>query len=146
MKKLVLTVLAVAGVFFSAQAVLAQQQAAALPVLTSKAYASMKKDDVYVVMFSAAYCGPCRVAKKELFPALIEKYRQDANVHFFMLDVEKDVPAADGTYLKDKWGVEGLPTFAVVYNDTVMYAARGYSAKTAPGIRQNIENKVNALK
>ena len=72
MKKIVMAAVAAFAVLFAAQAGLAQQ-AGSLPTLTSKAYASMKKDDVYVVLFSASYCGACRLAKQGLFPELIQK-------------------------------------------------------------------------
>ena len=120
------------------------QQGLSLPNLTSKAYSSMKKDDVYVIMFTAAYCGPCRVAKRELFPPMLEKYAAFANVHFYELDVEKDQPAPDGTFLKDRWAVNGLPTFVVIYNDTVMFSSTGYSRKNT--LQHSIENTINALK
>ncbi len=145
MKKIVMAAVAAFAVLFAAQAGLAQQ-AGSLPTLTSKAYASMKKDDVYVVLFSASYCGACRLAKQGLFPELIQKYKTDENVHFYMFDVEQDQPAADGTSLDKRWGVLYLPTFVVVYNDAVMYSRTGYSDGLKPKIKQEIENKIKALK
>lgn len=144
MKKLLFALAVCAAVWCAVQ--LAAAQTATLPNLTSRDYSSMKKDDVYVVMFTAAYCRPCLVAKREMFPALRERFAQDANVHFYALDVEKDVPAQDGSLLKNVWGVNALPTFVVVYNDAVMLFERGYSPKTAAALKQNIINKVNALK
>ena len=145
MKKLIFAIALLAGVCFALQPAFAQQ-AADVPDLTSKAYASMKKDDVYVVMFTAAYCGPCRIAKNEMLPVLMEKYASAENVHFYELDVEKDQPAPDGTFLKDRWAVDSLPTFVVVYNDAVMFSAKGYSRKTSQSLQQSIINKINALK
>lgn len=143
MKKILLTMLGVLTVAFAIPSVYAQQS---IPVLTSSDYSSMKKDEVYVIMFSANYCGPCRLAKRDLFPALMSKYAADSNVHFFVLDVEKDKAAADGTFLKDRWGVQGLPTFVVVYNDSVSYFQMGYSSANAADVKQSIETKVNHLK
>lgn len=117
-----------------------------LPVLTSQSYASMKKDQVFVVMFSAAYCRPCREAKQQMFPELMNKYAKYGNVHFFTLDVEKDVAGPGGVFLKDAWAVSALPTFVVVYNDSVMLSLRGYSADSRAATQQAIENKINALR
>lgn len=122
------------------------QQAGELPGLTSKAYASMKQDDVYLIMFTAPYCGPCRNAKKELFPKLMKKYAAFTNVHFYELDIEKDQPAPDGSFLKDRWAVDGLPMFVVVSNDAVMFSAKGYSSSISQRLQISIENKINALK
>lgn len=145
MKKTILAVCAAAAVLFAAQAVSAQQ-AVSIPALTSKSYAAMKKDQVFVVMFTAAYCGPCRQAKQQMFPELMAKYAKYNNVHFFTLDVEKDVAGPGGVFLKDAWAVSALPTFAVVYNDSVMLTRKGYSADSRAATQQAIENKINALR
>lgn len=145
MKKILLSAFLALAVLAAAPLGFAQQ-AASLPALTTKSYSSMKKDEVYVVLFSASYCGACRLAKQGLFPELMQKYKSYKNVHFYVVDIEEDVPAADGTYLKDRWAVEYLPTIVVVYNDTVMYSKFGYSAKVKPEIKKAVENKINALK
>lgn len=145
MKKTILAVCAAAAVLFAAQAVSAQQSVS-VPALTSKSYAAMKKDQVFVVMFTAAYCGPCRQAKQQMFPALIQKYAKYNNVHFYTLDVEKDVAGPGGVFLKNAWAVSALPTFVVVYNDSVMLSRMGYSAGTRAATQQAIENKINALR
>lgn len=145
MKKTILAVCAVAAVLFAVQTVSAQQTVS-IPELTSKSYAAMKKDQVFVVMFTASYCVPCRQAKKEMFPALVAKYAKYANVRFFALDVQKDVAGPGGVFLKDSWAVSALPTFVVVYNDAVMLSRTGYSANTRPAVQQAIENKINALR
>ncbi len=131
--------------FLTADPVWADQPAE-LKNLTSESYSYMDKGSVSVIMFTAAYCGPCRLAKKILFPELLQKYASAENVHFFALDVEKDIPAPNGTYLKDQWGVNALPTFVIVYNDTVMYSSVGFSRDKAPAVQREIENKINALK
>ncbi len=146
MKKIIFSLGIAFAMFFSAQVMSAQQTTQELPTLTSKAYASMKKDDVYVVIFSAVYCGPCRLAKQELFPELIKKYVLDKNVHFYVLDIEKDEAAPDGTFLKDRWGVEFLPTFVVAYNDAVMYLKTGYSSDQVSDLKKELVNKINSLK
>ena len=86
------------------------------------------------------------MAQKEMFPVLQEKYAAYPNVHFFALDVEKDQAAPDGSFLKDRWGINGVPTFVVLYNDTVMFSSTGYSGKISRVLQQSIENKINALK
>lgn len=146
MKKILFFAFVLLAVFAGVQEVRAEQPAPVLPTLTSEAYATMQKDEVYVVMFSAVYCGPCRVAKQELFPELMEKYKTDKNVHFFVLDVDQDVPASNGTFLKDQWSADGLPTFVVVYNDAVMYSKKGYSSKIKTDLKKALEAKINALK
>ena len=145
MKIVILSVFVAVAVLACAQLGFAQQ-AGALPKLTSKAYASMKKDEVYVVLFSAPYCGGCHLAQQTLFPALMKKYASEKNVHFYVLDVEEDVAAADGTFLKDKWGILYLPTFVVAYNDAVMYFKSGYSDKMEAALTKEISTQVDSLK
>ena len=145
MKKCILVLAVCAAACFMAQPACAQQTPS-LDNLTSKAYSSMKKDDVYVIMFTASYCGPCQVAKRELFPVLQEKSADFKNVHFYALDVEQDQAAPDGSFLKDRWGINGVPAFMVIYNDTVMFSSTGYSKTISRVLRQSIENKINALK
>ncbi len=144
MKKILLLAVLLAGAVLAGRAW--AQQAKELEPLTSRSYASVDKNDVTVVMFTASYCRPCRAAKEQLFPALMAKYAQDKNVRFYTLDVEHDSPAVNGTFLKDVWGVTALPTFVVVQHDAVMFSKRGFSDQTAVKIRQDLEARINALK
>ena len=144
MKKMLFAVLGT--LFLVSAAAVGYAQQANLPVLTSKDYAEMKKDDVYVILFSASYCGACRLAKQNLFPELMEEYASDANVHFYMADVEKDVPDEKGTLLKDRWSIVYLPTFVVIYNDAVMYSKTGYADKCKLNLKRDLENQINRLK
>ena len=125
---------------------LAAQQSASIPTMTSREYAGLKKDQVFVVMFTAPYCGPCHAAERNLMTALTKKYARDAQVIIRKVDVETDVKPTNGMLLKDAWGITSLPTFVVAYNDTVMYSHIGYSALSGDVIQQEMEEKINNLK
>ena len=53
---------------------LVAQQNATIPTMTSREYNGLKKDQVFVVMFSAPYCGPCHAAERTMMTALTKKY------------------------------------------------------------------------
>ncbi|WP_428050352.1 thioredoxin family protein [Candidatus Avelusimicrobium fimicolum] len=125
---------------------LVAQQNATIPTMTSREYNGLKKDQVFVVMFSAPYCGPCHAAERTMMTALTKKYAQDKNVIIRKVDVENDVKPTNGMLLKDAWGITSLPTFVVAYNDTVMYSHIGYSALSAAAVQRELEEKINNLK
>ena len=125
---------------------LVAQQSATIPEMTSREYDGLKKDQVFVVMFTAPYCGPCHAAERKMMTALTKEYAQDKNVIIRKVDVQNDVKPANGTLLKDAWGITALPTFVVVYNDKVMYSHIGYSAISGSVVQQELEYQINTLK
>lgn len=144
MKKLILSVFA--GLLVVCGAAELNTQTAQIPTLTSKAYASMKKDEVFVVLFSTSYCRPCAAAKKAVMPALAAQYAQDETVRVYIFVVDEDVPAADGTHLDKTLGIDRFPTFAVLYNGTIMWSRTGFSANQAETLKQQIAAEVTRLK
>lgn len=142
MKKLIVT-LAVCLFAFAAFELRAQTQP--VPTLTSAQYASMKKDDVYVIMFSQRGCGPCVQAKKTLLPALIQAYASEDNVHVYLFPVETDSPA-DGVHLYNRLGISGAPSFVVLYNDTPVFSHTGFSAETQDVLKKQISSAVSKVK
>ena len=125
---------------------LAAQQSATIPAMTSREYDGLRKDQVFVVMFTAPYCGPCHAAERTMMTALAKKYAQDKNVIIRKVDVQNDVKPTNGMLLKDAWGITSLPTFVVAYNDTVMYSHIGYSTLSGAAVQQELEEKINNLK
>lgn len=147
MKKIIIT-LAVCLLAFAAFELRAQSQK--LPTLTSAQYASMKKDDVYVIMFSQQGCGPCKLAKRTIFPALVKKYAAEPNVHVYLFPTDTDVPAPDGTLLPNRLGISSVPAFVVLYNDTDHLSdsapLSGYSSGMRAGLEQKIAAAVSNVK
>ena len=140
-------IVAIAVGFFAFCAVdLRAQTPAAVTQLTSAAYASMKKDDVYVVMFSMSGCGPCVRAKKTLLPALVKKYENVSNVHVYVFPVDADKAASDGTHLYTQLGVSQAPTFVVLYNDTPMFSHSGFSPDSQAKLEAEIDSAVSRVK
>lgn len=111
--------------------------------LTSAAYANMKKDEVYVIAFSAAYCGPCRAAKKTMLPALADKYAGDAKVHVFVVDVENDTGTPS---LVKRFATNVVPVFVVLYNDTDYVNVEGFPQAGRETLQKQIETAVDKLK
>lgn len=144
MKKLILSVFV--GLMVVCGVVGLNAQTVQIPTLTSQSYASLKKDEVYVVLFSASYCRPCLIAKKTVMPELAEQYAQDEKVHVYIFRTDEDVAAADGTHLDETLGVDRVPTFAVLYNGTVMWRQMGFSASQAENLKQQIAAEVARLK
>ena len=125
---------------------LVAQQSATIPAMTSREYDGLRKDQVFVLMFTAPYCGPCHAAERKMMTALTKEYAQDKNVIIRKVDIQNDVKPTNGMLLKDAWGITALPTFVVAYNDTVMYSHIGYSALSGAAIQQELEAKINNLK
>ncbi|WP_432635422.1 thioredoxin family protein [Candidatus Avelusimicrobium sp.] len=125
---------------------LVAQQSATIPAMTSREYDGLRKDQVFVLMFTAPYCGPCHAAERTMMTALTKEYARDKNVIIRKVDVENDVKPENGVSLKEAWGITALPTFVVAYNDTVMYSHIGYSALSGAAIQQELEAKINNLK
>lgn len=141
MRKIIVT-LAVCLLAFAAFELRAQSQD--LPTLTSAQYASMKKDDVYVIMFSFKDCPPCSLAKSKnhLIPALAAKYASDPQVHVYVFPVDEDTPAPDGTRLDKRLGVERYPTFVVLSNDTDHLSDSAPLSGYSSGMRASLEQKI----
>lgn len=143
MKKIIIT-LVVCLIVFAAFDLRAQTQP--VPELTSAAYASMKKDDVYVVMFSMRGCGPCIKAKKTFLPSLAEKYKDESNIHVYLFPVDADAPASDGTHLYSQLGVTQAPAFVVLYNGTAMFSHTGFLAEISAKLESEIASAVSKVK
>lgn len=143
MKKIIIA-LVVCLLAFAAFELRAQTQD--LPTLTSAQYASMKKEDVYVVMFSTRGCGPCIKARKTLLPSLAEKYKDESNIHVYLFPVDADAPASDGTHLYSQLGVSRAPAFAVLYNGAVLFSHTGFSAEIAAKLESEIDSAVSKAK
>lgn len=141
MKKLIVT-LAVCLFAFAAFELRAQTQN--LPTLTSAQYASMKKDDVYVIMFTSETCPPCKLAKRTIFPALVKKYASEPNVHVYLFSMDTDVPASDGTLLTGRLGISTIPAFVVLYNDTDYLSDSAPISGYAPSMRKELEDKISS--
>lgn len=143
MKKIIVT-LAVCLLAFAAFELRAQSQE--LPTLTSAQYASMKKDDVYVIMFSFEGCPPCKLAKSKgnIIRSLVAKYASDPQVHVYVFPVDQDTPAPDGTRLNKRLGVERFPTFVVLSNDTDHLSDSAPLSGYSPDKRANLEKKIVA--
>lgn len=144
MKKIIVTV--AVGLFAFCAFDLRAQTPAAAEQLTSASYASMKKDDVYVIMFTMRGCGPCVKAKKMLLPALVKKYENVSNVHVYVFPVDADKAAADGTHLYTQLGVSQAPTFVVLYNDASMYSHSGFSSDSQAKLEAEIDSAVSRVK
>lgn len=140
MRKIIVT-LAVCLLAFAAFELRAQSQD--LPTLTSAQYASMKKDDVYVIMFSSETCPPCKLAKRTIFPALVQKYASEPNVHVYLFPTDADVPAPDGTRLSERLGVSSIPTFVVLSNDTDHLSDSAPLSGYSSGMRADLEKKIS---
>lgn len=142
MKKLVV-VLSVCLLALAAFELRAQAQTPSIPKLTSAQYESMKKDDIYVIMFSQDGCSPCRQAKKTILPALVNKYASKSNVHVYLFSVDKDDPASDGTHLHTQLGLTGAPAFVVLYNDTSRFSKVGYDSSDQADLEEMIDSAVS---
>lgn len=142
MKKLIVT-LFVGLLAFASFELWAQSQN--FPTLTSAQYASMKKDDVYVILFTQRGCRPCIHAKK-LLPALVQQYASESNVHVYLLKTDDDSPAPDGTYLYNQLGLSGVPSFVVLYNDTSVFSRTGFSAGQEDELKSKIISVVASVK
>lgn len=143
MKKII-AALAVCLLGFTALGLHAQTQQ--VPALTSAQYASMKKDDVYVIMFTMKGCLPCVKAKKTLLPALADKFAAENNVHVYLFPVDEDEPASDGTSLHTRLGITQAPAFVVLYNDTPMYSSVGFSSAGTDKLQSDIVSAVARVK
>ncbi len=144
MKKLLLAVLALA--LLAAPQLLSAQSAQASQTLTSASYESLPKDTISIILFSANYCPACKRAKANFLPILVNKYKQEERVQVFVLDTGKDTPNSQGQYLNQLWGISKLPTFVVVYNDTVMFSKVGYLAEKQAQLEQEIDKQIAKLK
>ena len=70
----------------------------------------IKDEDVSVIQFSAAWCGPCK-ALKPIMDKLSDDYKDKAN--FYYADIE-----AGGINLGSSAGIRGVPT-VIVYKKGV---------------------------
>lgn len=142
MKKIIVT-LAICLLVFAAFELRAQSQE--LPTLTSAQYASMKKDDVYVIMFSFEGCLPCKLAKAKgnIISSLVAKYASDPQVHVYVFPVDEDTPAPDGTRLAKRLGVEKYPTFVVLSNDTDHLSDSAPLSGYSSGMRADLEKQIS---
>ena len=142
MKKLSLLLLVVAFVLGAGIFAQAQTPAPLIPKLTVEEYKA-NPDKVYVIMFSAATCGPCQFAKEEFLPELEKKLslsKYAGKVGVYVVDFVKGFPSGcteDGCSvggkqvpIPEEWDfVYALPTFAVFHNGTDYYVKEGYSRK-----------------
>lgn len=144
MKKIIVT-LAVCLLGFSALTEL-RAQTQQVSTLTSAQYASMKKDDVYVIMFTMKGCLPCVKAKKTLLPVLADKFASENNVHVYLFPVDTDAPAPNGTSLHTQLGIRQAPAFVVLYNDTPMYTSTGFEPNGANKLVSDIVSAVARVK
>ncbi len=144
MRKLIVT-LAVCLLGFVAAFELRAQMPSA-PALTSAQYASMKKDDVYVIMFTMKGCIPCVKAKKQFLPVLAQKYASESKVHVYLFPVDADEPAPNGTSLYTQLGINQAPTFVVLYNDTPMYTYTGFPTEGTAKLENDIISAVARVK
>lgn len=144
MKKIIVTLAVCLLAFAGMYELRAQQQQ--VPALTSAQYASMKKDDVYVIMFTANGCPPCARAKKAFLPGLVQKYAAESNVHVYLFPVDADTPAPDGTTLNARLGINQAPTFVVLYNDTPVFSSTGFSPAKANKLESDIATAVDRVK
>lgn len=145
MKKLVV-ILSVCLLALAAFELRAQAQTPSIPKLTSAQYESMKKDDIYVIMFSQDGCSPCLLAKKTIMPALAEKYASEVNVHVYLFPTDSDVPAPDGTHLNEHLGINSTPTFVVLYNGTPELSEVGYASSKRADLEKKIDSAVSRRK
>lgn len=144
MKKIIVTLAVCLLGFVSFAELRAQTQQ--VPALTSAQYSSMKKDDVYVIMFTMKGCLPCVKAKKTLLPALAAKFASENNVHVYLFPVDTDAPAPNGTSLHTRLGITQAPSFVVLYNDTPMYSSSGFSPEGASKLESEIVSAVARVK
>jgi len=66
------------------------------------------KDKLCVVMFTAAWCGPCKKIKSEIISSLTSKYEKVA--HFFFVDID------DNRELADEFDIKSVPQFRLMRN------------------------------
>lgn len=146
MKKLIVTL--IVSLLAFAPAFVAHAQGSEVPSLTSAQYASMDKNDIYVIMFTVQGCLPCAQAKKLLLPSLVEKYAADEKVHVFtfLADDAKDVTASGQQHLYKDLGVSVGPTFVVLHEGAVKYSHAGFSKNQSAGLKQEIINAVSREK
>jgi len=143
MKKIWISLLvlaAFAGSVFFVQA----QTAPSFATLTSRAYEQQLNDGsdkVTVVMFTMGGCRPCLVAKKSVWPKIVKQYENNDQVNVFLLPIDKDQAASDGSLLHKTAGISQMPTFAVLYNGSVEVAHVGFSA----GQEQIVQAKIDQL-
>ena len=102
-------------------------------------------DKIYVVMFTAVGCQPCRKAKLELLPELFEifsKGKYQGKVGVYTVDITKGF-SADAPY-EWKDGVTAMPTFRVLYNKADLYTSTGFSLDKKENLKKSILEAVDS--
>lgn len=142
MKKIIVTLAVCLLVFAGVCELRAQSQE--VPALTSAQYASMDKNDIFVIMFTITGCKPCARARLSLMPTLYQKYAQEGNVHVFtfLVDNAQDVPPAGKKRLNEELHISSGPTFVVLHEGAEKYRYEGFAPNLAPRLEQEISAAV----
>ena len=75
----------------------------------------VKKEDVSVIQFSAAWCGPCK-SLKPIMDKLSEEYKEKCNMYY--ADIEND-----GINTGSAAGIRGVPT-VILYKKGIEVARK----------------------
>lgn len=88
--------------------------------------------NIKYLLFSAAWCGPCRIVKQTILPKLIEKgYTEDAgNLHIVDIDKEHDLAV--------EYDIMSIPTWVVLKDDKEIARIQG-------GTIENLLRKAGGL-
>lgn len=73
----------------------------------------VEDNDVRVVMFYGASCGPCKATMPHYESASDFFESKGAKMKFFRINAWE--PAEHVTYCRETWGVTGVPTFKVFF-------------------------------
>ncbi len=144
MKKLSLLLLVVAFVLGTGIFAQAQTPAPLVPKLTVEEYKA-NPDKVYVIMFTAVGCQPCRKAKQELLPELVQTFatnKYKGKVGVYTVDITRGF--LEGVPFEWSEGVLLLPTFRVLHNKANLYTTSGYSLDKKETIKKNILETVDS--
>ena len=90
---------------------------------------SVLEEDKAIIMFSASWCGPCKMIKI----IYDELSTSNNNINFYIVDID------DRDIFTKKFNIRSVPTFITIKNKQIFNMSKGANIKS-------LENIINELK
>jgi len=92
---------------------------------------SVLEEDKAIIMFSASWCGPCKMIK--IIYDELSNNNNNNNINFYIVDID------DRDTFAKKFNIRSVPTFITIKNKQIFNMSKGANIKS-------LENIINELK
>lgn len=89
---------------------------------------SVLEEDKAIIMFSASWCGPCKMIK-----IIYDELSNNNNINFYIVDID------DRDTFAKKFNIRSVPIFITIKNKQIFNMSKGANIKS-------LENIINELK